>query len=170
MGIGTDSALIQTISIGGINFLFTLVAIKWIDKWGRKPLLLSGTIGMLLSLTVIAIAFFLKKFDGFLILFFILTYIASFAASLGPVAWVIISEIFPNKLRSKAMSMAIVALWTACFLVSLTFPVILNRLGGGTAFLMFDIMCLLLLLLVIFKIPETKGKSLEELEKILIKK
>jgi SP family arabinose:H+ symporter-like MFS transporter len=170
MGSGTNSALFQTISIGGINFLFTLVAIKWIDKLGRKPLLLSGVIGMFVSLMVISIAFFLKKFDGFLILIFILTYCASFAASIGPVAWVIIAEIFPNKLRSKAMSIAIVALWTACFLVSLTFPVILNRLGGGTAFLIFDIMCLLMILFIIFRIPETKGKSLEELENVLLKK
>lgn len=170
MGLGTDSALMQTITIGGINFLFTLVAIKWIDKWGRRKLLIGGAAGMFVSLLVITIAFFFKKFEGYLILVFILTYIASFAASIGPVSWVVISEIFPNKLRSKAMSIAIVALWIACFLVSLTFPVMLNRLGGGASFLVFGFMCFLMLLYVIFKVPETKGKTLEELEKILIKK
>ncbi len=170
MGSGTGSALTQTIIIGGVNFLFTLVAIRWIDKWGRKPLLIGGALGMFISLTIITIAFYLKKFDGYLILIFILTYIASFAASIGPISWVVISEIFPNKFRSKAMSLAIVALWISCFLVSLTFPVMLNRLGGGTSFLVFDIMCFFLLLFVIFKIPETKGKSLEELEKILMNK
>lgn len=169
MGLGTDSALIQTITIGGVNFLFTLVAIKWIDKWGRRKLLIAGAAGMFISLTVITVAFFMKIFEGYLILIFILTYIASFAASIGPVSWVVISEIFPNKHRSKAMSIAIVALWIACFLVSLTFPVMLNRLGGGASFLVFGCMCLLMLVYVILKVPETKGKSLEELEKILIK-
>jgi MFS transporter, SP family, arabinose:H+ symporter len=168
-GIGTNSALMQTVTIGGVNFLFTLVAITWVDKIGRKPLLIGGTIGMAISLTALTFAFYMHKFGGFAILIFILLYIASFAASLGPVTWVAISEIFPNKLRSKAMSVAIVSLWMTNFIVILTFPVILNRLGGGSAFLLFDIMCILLILFVFLKFPETKGKSLEELEKILIK-
>jgi len=168
-GIGTNSALFQTVTIGGVNFLFTLVAIAWVDKLGRKPLLIGGTIGMAISLTALTFAFYMQKFGGFIILTFILIYIASFAASLGPVTWVAISEIFPNKLRSKAMSVAIVSLWLTNFIVILTFPVILNRLGGGSAFLIFDIMCILLILFVFLKVPETKGKSLEELEKILIR-
>jgi len=170
MGSATDSALIQTAIIGGVNFLFTLVAIRWIDRWGRKPLMIGGTIGMIISLTVIAAAYFLNRLEGYFVLFFILTYIASFAASLGPITWVVISEIFPNKMRSKAMSVAVVALWAVNFLVTLAFPAILNRLGGGVAFLMFDVMCIVLLLFVIFKLPETKGKSLEELEVMLLKK
>jgi MFS transporter, SP family, arabinose:H+ symporter len=168
-GIGTNSALMQTVTIGGVNFLFTLVAIAWVDKIGRKPLLIGGTIGMAISLTALTFAFYMHKFGGFAILIFILLYIASFAASLGPVTWVAISEIFPNKLRSKAMSVAIVSLWMTNFIVILTFPVILNRLGGGSAFLIFDIMCILLIVFVFVKFPETKGKSLEELEKILIR-
>jgi MFS transporter, SP family, arabinose:H+ symporter len=168
-GTGTDAALLQTVTIGGVNFLFTLVAIAWVDKVGRKPLLLYGTVGMAISLTALSVAFYLHRFDGFLILAFILLYIASFAASLGPVTWVAVAEIFPNKLRSKAMSVAVVALWLANFMVITTFPVILNRLGGGAAFLIFDGMCILLILFVIFKFPETKGKSLEELEKILVR-
>lgn len=170
LGNATDSALIQTAILGGVLFLFTLVAIRWIDKWGRKPLMIWGTVGMAVSLTMVAIAYFLNKLGGYVILFFFLTYMASFAASIGPVTWVMVSEIFPNKIRSKAMSIAIVALWAANFLVTLTFPVILNRLGGGVAFLIFDVMCVLLLLFVIFKLPETKGKSLEELENIFMKR
>ena len=168
-GIGTNSALLQTATIGGVNVLFTLVAITWVDKLGRKPLLIGGTIGMAVSLTALTLAFYMQKFGGFIILIFILLYIASFSASLGPVTWVVISEIFPNKLRSKAMSVSIVALWMANFIVILTFPVILNRLGGASAFLIFDIMCLMLIFFVFLKVPETKGKSLEELEKILIR-
>jgi SP family arabinose:H+ symporter-like MFS transporter len=170
MGNGTDSALVQTAIIGGVNFIFTLVAIRWIDKLGRKPLLIFGTVGMAVSLTIISAAFYLNKLEGSLVFICILTYIASFAASLGPVSWVVISEIFPNKIRSMAMSVSIVALWAANFLVTLLFPAILNRLGGGGTFLIFDFMCILLLVFIIFKIPETKGKSLEELETILFKK
>jgi SP family arabinose:H+ symporter-like MFS transporter len=170
LGNGTGSALIQTAVIGSVNFLFTIVAILWIDKWGRKPLLIAGAAGMIISLTVITVAYYLNELGGYLIFFFILTYIASFAASLGPVSWVVISEIFPNKMRSKAMSIAIVALWGSNFIVTLTFPAILNRMGGGAAFLIFDIMCVLMLIFIINKLPETKGKSLEELEKIMVKR
>jgi MFS family permease len=132
-------------------------------------LLIGGTSGMLVSLLGISISFYLKKFEGFIILFFILTYCASFAASLGPISWVVISEIFPNKLRSKAMSIAVMSIWIANFLLILVFPFVLSKFGGATAFLIFAIMCMLLLMFAIFKIPETKGRSLEELEKILIK-
>ena len=170
IGNGTSSALMQTIAVGAVNLTFTIVSLKLIDRWGRKPLLIVGAIGMVVSLTVIAIAFFMHHFEGYLILVFILVFIASFAVSIGPVAWVVIAEIFPNKLRSKAMSVAIVTLWAFTFLVSLTFPIILDRLGGGAAFAIFGAMCLLLLFYVIFRLPETKGKSLEELEKILLSK
>ena len=170
IGSGTSSALMQTIAVGAVNLTFTIVSLKLIDRWGRKPLLIVGAIGMVVSLAVIATAFFTHHFEGYLILVFILIFIASFAVSIGPVAWVVIAEIFPNKLRSKAMSVAIVTLWTFTFLVSLTFPVILDRLGGGAAFAIFGVMCLLLLFYVIFRLPETKGKSLEELERILVSK
>ena len=170
IGNGTSSALMQTIAVGAVNLTFTIVSLKLIDRWGRKPLLIVGALGMTISLGVIAGAFFMHHFAGYFILVFILLFIASFAVSIGPVAWVVIAEIFPNKLRSKAMSVAIVTLWTFTFLVSLTFPIILDRLGGGAAFTMFGVMCVLLLLYVIFKLPETKGKSLEELERILLKK
>jgi MFS transporter, SP family, arabinose:H+ symporter len=169
IGAGASSAVTQTAFIGGCNLLFTFLAISLIDRLGRKPLLIGGTIGMIISLTSLAAAFYLKKFEGFVILFFILTYIASFAASLGPVSWVLISEIFPNKLRSKAMSLAVVSLWLSNFILILVFPVVLNRFGGATVFLLFDVMCLILLLFTVYRIPETKGKRLEELEKILLK-
>ncbi len=167
-GIGVNSALMQTIAVGGVNLIFTFVAIKYIDKFGRKPLLIAGSIGMAISLFVLAIAFYLHQFGGLLILIFILIYIASFAASLGPVTWVIIAEIYPNRVRGKAMSVAVVFLWTGTFIVSLTFPYMLNVLGGGSAFLIFGIMCVIYVTYLFIKVPETKGKSLEELEKILI--
>lgn len=169
-GIGMDSALMQTVAVGGVNLLFTVIAIRYIDRVGRKPLLIAGTLGMTVSLLVLTAAFYAGRFEGAIVLAFILLYIASFAASLGPVTWVFISEIYPNRLRSEAMSVAIVVLWAACFLVSLTFPYVLNVLGGGMAFLGFGAMCVLYLFFIILKVPETKGRSLEELEALLVKK
>ena len=170
IGAGASSAVFQTAIIGGGNLIFTFVAISLVDRLGRKPLLIGGVSGMIISLTAIATAFYFEKTEGYIILILILTYIASFSASVGAVTWVIVSEIFPNKLRSKAMSVSIVSLWIANFLLILVFPLMLNRLGGAAAFLLFDVMCVLLLLFTIFRVPETKGKSLEELEKILIKR
>ena len=168
-GIGIGDSLMQTVAVGGVNVVFTFVAIKYIDKFGRKPLLIAGCTGMAIALVVLAVAFYLHEFGGFLILACILIYIASFAASVGPITWVFIAEIYPNRLRSEAMSVAVVFLWAAVFLVSLTFPYMLNALGGGTAFLVFGSMCVVYLVFLMTKLPETKGKSLEELEKILIK-
>ena len=170
IGSGASSAVTQTAIIGGGNLIFTFVAISLVDRLGRKPLLIGGVSGMIVSLTSIAAAFFLNRTEGYIILVLILMYIASFSASVGAVTWVIVSEIFPNKLRSKAMSVSIVSLWMANFLLILVFPLMLNRLGGAASFLFFDVMCVILLLFIIIRLPETKGKSLEELEKILLKK
>jgi len=170
IGAGASNAIMQTAMIGGGNLIFTFVAISLVDRLGRKPLLIGGVSGMIISLTSIATAFYFQRTDGYIILFLILIYIASFSASVGAVTWVIVSEIFPNKLRSKAMSVSIVSLWIANFILILVFPLMLSRLGGASAFLIFDVMCVLLLLFAVFKLPETKGKSLEELEKILLKK
>ncbi len=169
-GIGVNNALMQTIAVGTVNLIFTFVAIKYIDKFGRKPLLIAGASGMSVSLFILAIAFYLHEFGGYLILAFVLIYIASFAMSLGPVTWVFIAEIYPNRIRSEAMSVAVVFLWAAVFVVSFTFPYMLNVFGGGTAFLIFGVMCVIYLIFLFTKVPETKGKSLEELERILIKK
>jgi SP family arabinose:H+ symporter-like MFS transporter len=169
IGFNAESALLQQTIIGFINLIFTFVAIYLIDKFGRKPLLLYGVSGMLISLTVITTAYFLRHFEGLLIFLFILIYIASFAASLGPVSWVLISEIFPNNIRSKAMTIAVMGLWGANILVTQFFPMIRDRFGGEFAFLIFAIASVILLILVYLKVPETKGKSLEELELELLR-
>ena len=169
VGQSNDSALLQTIAIGGTNLLFTIVAMIFIDRFGRKFLILAGSLGMTLMLTGLSLLYFLQQTSGILVLVFILGYIAFFAASLGPAVWVVISEIFPNRLRSKGMSVAIVALWTACIIVTILFPVMLEKLSGGTTFMIFAMICLANLIYVWLKVPETKGKSLEELEKELVK-
>lgn len=165
VGQSNDSALLQTIFIGGTNLLFTLVAMVLIDRFGRKPLIISGSTGMMLMLAGLSALFFTNHTSGILVLVFILGYIAFFAASLGPALWVLAAELFPNRLRSKGMSIAIVSLWIACTIVSIVFPIMLEKLSGGITFLIFAMICLANLLYVLKYVPETKGKTLEELEK-----
>ncbi len=168
-GLADDTALLQTIAIGGVNLIFTLLAISLIDRFGRRFLIVAGSLGMTVMLSGLSVLYFTGYNSGILILAFILGYIAFFAASLGPTLWVVIAEIFPNRLRSLGMSVGIVSLWVACTIVTIAFPVMLERLSGGITFLIFAIICLACLLYVYKYVPETKGKSLEEIEKELIK-
>jgi SP family arabinose:H+ symporter-like MFS transporter len=165
VGQSNDSALLQTILIGSTNLLFTLVAMVLIDRFGRKLLIVVGSTGMMLMLAGLSALFFTNHTSGILVLVFILGYIAFFAASLGPALWVVAAELFPNRLRSKGMSIAIVSLWIACTIVTIAFPIMLEKLSGGITFLIFALICLANLLYVLKFVPETKGKTLEELEK-----
>ncbi|MCK9641242.1 MAG: sugar porter family MFS transporter [Prolixibacteraceae bacterium] len=165
VGQSNDSALMQTILIGGTNLIFTLVALVLIDRFGRKLLIQIGSLGMMLMLAGLSALFFTNHTSGVLVLIFILGYIAFFAASLGPALWVVAAELFPNRLRSKGMSVAIVSLWIACTIVTIVFPIMLEKLSGGITFLIFALICLANLLYVLKYVPETKGKTLEELEK-----
>ena len=169
LGDSNHSALLQTLAIGCTNVVFTLVAMALIDRFGRKLLLIIGSGGMMIFLLGLSALYFMKQTAGILVLVFILGYIACFCASLGPAVWVVIAELFPNRLRSKGMSVAVVALWIACTIVSITFPIMLEKLSGGITFLIFAIICLANLLYVWRYVPETKGKTLEELEHILTK-
>lgn len=165
VGQSNDSALLQTILIGGTNLVFTLVAMVLIDRFGRKLLIVIGSTGMMLMLTGLSALYFTSHTSGVLVLVFILGYIAFFAASLGPALWVVAAELFPNRLRSKGMSIAIVSLWIACTIVSIAFPIMLEKLSGGITFLIFALICMANLVYVLKYVPETKGKTLEELEK-----
>lgn len=165
VGQSNNSALLQTILIGGTNLVFTLVAMALIDRFGRKMLIQIGSTGMMLMLAGLSVLYFTNLTSGVLVLTFILGYIAFFAASLGPATWVVATELFPNRLRSKGMSIAIVSLWAACTIVTIAFPIMLEKLSGGITFLIFALICLANLLYVLKYVPETKGKTLEELEK-----
>ncbi|MCK9412675.1 MAG: sugar porter family MFS transporter [Prolixibacteraceae bacterium] len=165
VGQSNNSALLQTILIGGTNLVFTLVAMALIDRFGRKMLIQIGSTGMMLMLAGLSVLYFMNLTSGVLVLTFILGYIAFFAASLGPATWVVATELFPNRLRSKGMSIAIVSLWMACTVVTIAFPIMLEKLSGGITFLIFALICLANLLYVLKYVPETKGKTLEELEK-----
>jgi SP family arabinose:H+ symporter-like MFS transporter len=165
VGFGTDAALLQTVIIGLTNTVFTFVAITFIDRAGRRKLLLWGVLGMLICLMGIGVVFYFKFSSGPLLLLFILGFIACFASSLGPIPWVIIAEIFPNKLRGLAMSISILVLWFGVVLITQLFPILINQAGGALTFWIFGINALVLLVFTYKWIPETKGKTLEEIEK-----
>lgn len=163
VGSGSQSAFTQTVIVGIINVLFTWVAISMVDKKGRKSLLLWGGIGMCLSLIVVGASFYFS-WGGYVLLIFILTYVASFAASYGPVTWVVISEIFPIKMRGLAMSVATLMLWISVYFVTQFFPYLLEEIGAAYTFWLFAAMSFLAFIFVYTRVPETKGKSLEEIE------
>ncbi|MGQ1890085.1 sugar porter family MFS transporter [Thermophagus sp. OGC60D27] len=166
-GVGNDIALLQSILVGVVNFLFTLVAVWLIDRIGRKKLLLFGTGGMALSLIYLVISFITDRANSLGVVISILGYIAFFAASLAPVMWVVTSEIYPNKIRSVAMSLSTAVSWVCTLLVVQFFPWMLSRLGGAIAFGFFLFFTIWAFLFILFRIPETKGKALEIIEEEL---
>lgn len=169
-GVSAANASIQTIAIGIVMFLFTLVAIWLVDKTGRKKLLLIGCGIMAVSLIVVALCFQLRFYEFYIILIFLLLYIAGFSSSLGAVTWVILSEIFPNRIRGIALSLATLFLWLADFLASFSFPVLNQHFGTANTLLVFAFFCIIYIVYIHLKVPETKNKTLEDLELILITK
>ncbi|WP_199617591.1 sugar porter family MFS transporter [Paenibacillus alkalitolerans] len=164
MGAGTDASLQQTIWIGLINFLFTILAVWLIDRVGRKALLLTGSALMTLCLAIIGIAFKMGLTSGPLVLIVILVYVAAFAISLGPVVWVMLSEIFPNHVRGKAVAIASMALWAGDYVVSQAFPPLLSSAGPASTFWVFGAAALFTFFFTWRSVPETKGRSLEQME------
>ncbi len=163
VGANLDQQLFETVAIGFVNLLFTLLAMRLVDKLGRRPLMLTGSIG--LAIVYLALAFLLKgKADAALISVFVLIAIALYATSLAPVTWVVISEIFPNHIRGLASSVAVVSLWLAYFILVFTFPVLAEHLGAYGPFYLYSAICFLGFLFVKIKVRETKGKTLEQLE------
>lgn len=161
LGASGDASMVQTVVMGVVNIIFTLVAIFTVDKWGRKPLLIVGSAGMMVGMVALAI-FSFTDMIGIAALVFIIIYTASFMMSWGPICWVLISEIFPNTIRSQAVAIAVAVQWVANFLVSSTFPSLSAWSVGGT-YLIYAAMCLLSALFVWKFVPETKGKSLEDM-------
>lgn len=163
VGIEIKNALLQTSLIGLINGLFTFVAIGLIDRVGRRKLYLIGSLGMTITLVLLSLSFYFKL-SGIITLICILMFIAFFASCIGPVFWTLVAEIFPNRIRGKALAFASFTQWIFNFLVVLLFPHFLKTAGGALTFLFLAVMAALQWLLTWLKVPETKGKSLEEIE------
>lgn len=168
-GLARGEAILQSTIVGIVNVLFTIVAIALVDRIGRKPLLLTACGGMGVSFILLGAAFKFQLFSGGLVLVFTLLYVAFFAMAMGPIVWVVIAEIFPTRIRGQAMAIATVALWAADFAVSLTFPVIADKLHESFAFWLYAGMCVIDFLFIWFVLPETKGRTLEEIERRWLK-
>lgn len=162
MGAGKDASMLQTVVMGLVNVIFTVVAILTVDKWGRKPLLMIGSVGMALGMFAIGTLAFLKVI-GISTLVFIIIYTASFMMSWGPICWVYISELFPNKIRGKAVAVAVAAQWAANYFISSTYPAMME-FSSGLTYSFYGVMSVLSFIFVWKLVPETKGKTLEEME------
>ncbi|WP_404324452.1 D-xylose transporter XylE [Cytobacillus firmus] len=162
MGAAKDASMLQTIVMGIINVIFTVVAILTVDKWGRKPLLITGSIGMAIGMFGVAGMAF-SNIIGMGTLIFIIVYTASFMLSWGPICWVLISEIFPNKIRGQAVAVAVAAQWAANYFISSTYPMMME-FSGGLTYGFYGLMSVLSAIFVWKFIPETKGKTLENME------
>ena len=162
MGAAKDASMLQTIIMGFVNVVFTVVAILTVDKWGRKPLLITGSIGMAIGMFAISWLSY-NEIIGISTLVFIIIYTASFMMSWGPICWVLISEIFPNKIRGQAVAVAVAAQWAANYLISSTYPAMMEY-SGALTYGFYGLMAVLSALFVWKMVPETKGKSLEEME------
>jgi SP family xylose:H+ symportor-like MFS transporter len=175
LDLGTNAALLQTIIVGIVNFLFTIIAIKTVDNYGRKPLMLIGAVGMAVAMISLGFAFY-AEIGGYAALICMMLYVAAFALSWGPVTWVLLSEIFPNDIRNKAMPIAVAAQWLSNWLVSASFPVmnensyLVDTFNNGFAYWIYGVMSILAAVFVLKFIPETKGKTLEEMNSLWKKK
>ncbi|MDC1106920.1 D-xylose transporter XylE [Prolixibacteraceae bacterium] len=165
MGAAKDASMLQTIVMGLINVVFTIVAIMTVDKWGRKPLLIVGSVGMAIGMFAIGILSFFQII-GISTLVFIIIYTASFMMSWGPICWVLIGEIFPNKIRGKAIAVAVAAQWATNYFISSTYPVMMEFSGGGT-YCFYGVMSVLSAIFIWKMVPETKGKTLEEMDEVV---
>ncbi|SDS23030.1 sugar porter family MFS transporter [Gramella sp. MAR_2010_147] len=161
-GLGASTALLSSIGIGVVNLLFTLLGVFLIDRLGRKQLMLYGSIGYIISLSLVAAAFFLN-WGGLWVPVFLFLFIASHAIGQGAVIWVFISEIFPNRLRASGQAFGSSTHWVLAAIIPSSIPFLFSTIGPGFVFAFFAFMMVLQLLFVLFMMPETKGKSLEEL-------
>lgn len=167
-GLGESTALLSSVGIGVTNLVFTLLGVFLIDRLGRKTLMYIGSIGYIISLSLVSLAFFLD-WGGMAVPIFLFLFIASHAIGQGAVIWVFISEIFPSHLRAKGQSFGSSTHWVLAAIIPSLVPVLFSTIGAGVVFMVFAIMMVFQLLFVIFMMPETKGQSLESLSKKLIR-
>ena len=169
-GLAKGGALAQAVSIGLTNMIFTIIAISVIDKIGRRTLLIIGSFGMILSLALVSWAFFTKEYGGYSVMIYLIIFIAFFALSQGAVIWVFISEIFPNSVRSKGQTLGSFTHWVMAWIISWIFPIVVqgSEFGGAYAFAVFAGVSVVQLLFAWKIMPETKGKSLEQIQTLVV--
>jgi SP family xylose:H+ symportor-like MFS transporter len=168
VGANLDRQLFETVAIGAVNLIFTVLAMWQVDKLGRKPLMLIGSLG--LTVVYLILAFLLQnQYPAGMVSIFVLLAISMYAISIAPVTWVLISEIFPNRIRGAASSVAVISLWGAYFILVFTFPILAEKLGTFGPFYLYAGICFLGFLFIKGKVKETKGQTLEELEQTLIR-
>jgi len=166
-GYGVSDMLFNIVITGIVNLVATFIAIRTVDRIGRKWLMLFGTGGLCLFYALLGTGYYFNS-TGIHMLFLIVISIACYAMTLAPITWVLISEIFPNRIRGAAMSVAVISLWIACTILTLTFPYLKNTLGAHGAFWSFGAVCLLGFFVIYKHLPETKGKTLEQIERELV--
>jgi len=166
-GYNYNDIMINIVLTGAINLVFTLIAIGLVDRAGRRILMLIGCAGIGFFHACIGMAYFMQ-WKGMAVLVLTLCTLGSYALSLAPITWVLISEIFPNRIRGAAISVAVSALWIACFILTYTFPILNGALGAAKTFWLYSAVCFAGFVFIFMKVPETKGKSLEQLEKELV--
>jgi SP family sugar porter-like MFS transporter len=167
-GYNVSDILFNIVITGSVNLVFTFVGMFTVDRLGRKALMLLGSAGLAGIYATVGIMYYFH-IQGLPLLIMVVTAIACYAMSLAPVTWVILSEIFPNRIRGAAMSVATLSLWVACFLLTYTFPLLNKMLKTSGTFWLYGFICLLGFWFILKKLPETKGKTLEEIENELIK-
>ncbi|HTB98458.1 MAG TPA: sugar porter family MFS transporter [Terracidiphilus sp.] len=163
-GQTTNTALLTSVIIGCANLVSTLLAMRFLDRWGRRPMLLTAAGGMAISLGILIGAFHVPGVSTWVVLGSIISYTAFFAFGMGPVPWVVISEIFPNKIRGRAASVATSALWTGTLLVTFTFLSMIRAFGVSGTFAIFGVLSAFSFVFIWVMVPETRGKTLEEIQ------
>jgi MFS transporter, SP family, arabinose:H+ symporter len=167
-GLGKSSALLSSAGVGLVNLIFTMISMNLIDRYGRRTLMKIGSVGLIITLALVARAFYTEDFSGMTVPLLLFVYIAFFGFSQGAVIWVFISEIFPNEVRSSGQALGSFTHWIMAAIITFTFPYFSEQLGGGNTFLFFTVMMVLQLLFVVRLMPETKGTSLEQIEKAFV--
>jgi SP family sugar porter-like MFS transporter len=166
-GYGVSGIMFNIVITGVVNLLFTFVAIYTVDRFGRRILMLIGAGGLAGIYTILGMGYFLRS-TGIHMLILVVSAIGCYAMSLAPITWVVISEIFPNRIRGAAMSVAVFSLWVGCTALTLTFPYLKAGLGAHGAFWLYGVICVIGFVVILTKLPETKGKSLEDIERELV--
>ena len=162
-GYSVGDMLFNIVITGTVNLVFTFLAMRMVDSWGRRKLMLLGSIGLAVIYFMLGASYYFEL-KGLAILVLVLVAIATYSMTLAPITWVILSEIFPNSIRGTAMAIATTALWVACFILTYTFPILNKMLNASGTFWLYGFICLSGFLFILKKLPETKGKSLEEIE------